>query len=413
MIIFKLIKESLRLAIDALVSNKLRTILSLLGITIGIFAMISVFAVVDSLERQIRENIESLGSDIIYIQKFSWDWENEPWWKVNRRPHPDLNEYRMVKRLSNAAETVAMNVNGNGQLKYKNNNIGNVSMEGITHEYDDIWNLDIQNGRYFTELESRAGRPVVIIGYDIAENLFSGENPIGKSVKFKDRKLTVIGVLAREGESLFGNSNDNKILMPITMAANFYRLNRYSSDLSIMVKAKEGISNEQLIDELRSIMRSLRKLKPHAEDNFALNQMSMITNDIEQMFSAIHLAGFIIGIFSIIVGGFSIANIMFVSVKERTSIIGIQKSIGAKNYFILFQFLFESIFLCLIGGSFGLLLIYIGTLISNQNVDFQISMSLENVIMGLGISVTIGIISGIVPAWNASQLDPVEAIRTN
>src|SRR5690554_57384 len=414
MIVLRLITESLRLAIDSLVSNKLRTILSLLGITIGIFAMVSVFTVVDSLEKSIKDSVQSLGSDVIYIQKMPWNFDrNQPWWDYIRRPNPVKEEYRMVQKLSNAADAVAFHLSGSGSVKYRNTNIDNVSMDGVTHEYDDIWNLKIEMGRYFTEIESRGGRAVAIVGSEVAENLFPDIDPLDREIKFKGRKLTVIGVLAKEGESMIGNSNDKKIIIPLDMAANFYRLDRNQGGSSIMIKAKENVSNAELIDELRGIMRSIRKLKPKAEDNFALNQMSMITNSIEDMFQAIHLAGFIIGIFSIIVGGFSIANIMFVSVKERTSIIGIQKSLGAKNYFILLQFLFEAIFLCLIGGTFGLLLIYIGTLILTYGIDFEVSMSIGNLLMGVGISIAIGLISGIVPSWNASQLDPVEAIRSN
>lgn len=414
MIVFRLIKESLRLAIDSLVSNKLRTILSLLGITIGIFAMVSVFTVVDSLEKSIKDSVQSLGSDVIYIQKMPWNFSrSQPWWDYIRRPNPVKEEYKMVQKFSNAADAVAMQVSGSGNIKYRNTNINNVSMEGVTHDYNDIWDLKIVTGRYFTELESRAGRSVAIIGAEVADNLFSNINPLDQTINFKGRKLTVIGVLDKEGESMLGSSNDKKIIIPLGMAANFYRLDRYQGGSSIMVKARGDVSNAQLIDELRGIMRSVRKLKPKAEDNFALNQTSMISNSIEGMFQAIHLAGFIIGIFSIIVGGFSIANIMFVSVKERTSIIGIQKSLGAKNYFVLLQFLFEAIFLCLIGGAFGLLLIYIGTLILTYGVDFNVSMSFGNLLMGIGISIAIGLISGIIPSWNASQLDPVEAIRAN
>lgn len=414
MLVLRLIKESLLLALDSLRANKLRTILSLLGITIGIFAMVSVFTVVDSLENSVKESVQSLGNDMIYVQKMPWDFSrDQPWWDYIRRPNPVKEEYKMLKKLTHSASAIAMQVMGSGTVKYRNTSIDNINLNGVTYEYNEISNLEIGEGRYFTELESRSGRPVAIVGSTIAENLFSDGNALSKSIKFKGRKLTVIGVLRKEGESMIGNSNDNTLLIPLGMAANFYRIDKNNSGTSIIVKAKDGVSNGQLMDELRGNMRSIRKLKPKAKDNFALNQMSMITNSIEGMFTAINFAGFIIGIFSIIVGGFSIANIMFVSVKERTSIIGIQKSLGAKNYFVLLQFLFEAIFLCLIGGIFGLLLIYLGTVISTHFADFKISMGIGNVMMGLGISIGIGLVSGIIPSWRASRLDPVEAIRAN
>lgn len=414
MLYLRLVKESFLFAIDSLIVNKLRTTLSLLGITIGIFAMVSVFTMVDSLENNVRSSIQSLGDNVVYVQKMPWSFDkDQPWWDYIRRPHPQVEEYKMVKKLSQNADAVAMMIAGGATVKYKNNSIENISAMGITQEYNEIWDLKIEKGRYLTELESRTGRPVAILGADIAENLFSGLDPIGKKFKLKGRKMEVIGVLEKEGESMMGNSNDKNVFMPMQFSRNFFQLRGRNSGAIIMVKAKEGISNNALIDELTGIMRSLRKLKPKAKDNFALNQLSMLSQGFDSLFSVINIAGFVIGIFSIIVGGFSIANIMFVSVKERTSLIGIQKSLGAKNYFILFQFLFESVFLCLIGGAVGLLLIFIGTLLITYGLDFEVTLGINNILLGLGLSAAIGIISGIIPSLRASSLDPVEAIRSN
>ena len=414
MLYLRLIKESFLFAIDSLIVNKLRTILSLLGITIGIFAMVSVFTMVDSLENNVRSSIQSLGDNVIYIQKMPWDFDsNQPWWDYIRRPDPKIEEFKMVKKLSQNADAVAMLIAGNGTVKYLNNSIENISGMGVTQEYNRIWDLKIQQGRYLTELENRTGRPVAILGATVANNLFSGKDPIGKRFKFNGRKLEVIGVLEKEGESMMGKSNDENVFMPLQFARNFFQIRGRNSGAIIMVKAKEGVSNLALTDELTGIMRSLRKLKPKAKDNFALNELSMLSKGFDGIFSVINLAGFIIGLFSIIVGGFSIANIMFVSVKERTSLIGIQKSLGAKSYFILFQFLFESIFLCLIGGAVGLLLIFLGTLLLTYGLDFKVTLGINNITLGLGLSAGIGIISGIIPSLRASRLDPVEAIRSN
>ncbi len=414
MLYFRLIKESFLFALDSLIVNKLRTILSLLGITIGIFAMVSVFTMVDSLENNIRGSVQSLGDNVIYIQKMPWNFApDQPWWDYIRRPHPKIEEYKMVQKMSQNAEAVAMALGGGATVKYKNNSIENISGMGVTHEYNLIWDLKIEQGRYLTELESRTGRPVAIIGADIAENLFPGTDPIGKKFKLKGRKLEVIGILEKEGQDMMGNSKDKNVFMPLQFARNFFQIRGHNSGTIIMVKAKENVSNNELIDELTGIMRSARKLKPKVKDNFALNELSMISNVFDGMFSFINTVGFIIGLFSIVVGGFSIANIMFVSVKERTSLIGIQKSLGAKNYFILFQFLFESIFLCLIGGIVGLILIFIGTLLMTYGADFEVTLGIKNLLIGLGLSSVIGIISGIIPSVRASRLDPVEAIRSN
>lgn len=413
MLILRLIKESFLFAIDSLIVNKLRTILSLLGVTIGIFAMVSVFTMVDSLENNVRSSIQSLGDNVIYIQKMPWQFDaNTPWWDYIRRPQPNMQDFKMVSKLTKSSDAIAMLAGTMGAVKYKSTSIDNITMNGVTYEYNRIWDLKIEKGRYLTNLESRTGIPVAILGAEIAENLFPETEPIGKQIKYKGRKLDVIGVLEKEGEGMFGNSNDKNIFVPLMFVRNFINLNSRNSGSIIMVKAKEGVSNRELIDELTGVMRSIRKLKPKAKDNFALNQLSMLSQAFDGIFSVINIAGFAIGIFSIIVGGFSIANIMFVSVKERTSLIGIQKSLGAKNYFILLEFLFESIFLCLIGGSVGLLLIFLGTLFVQYGLDFEVTLGLNNIALGLGISVAIGLISGIIPSWSASQLDPVEAIRS-
>ena len=414
MIIIRLIRESFLFAIDSMIVNKLRTFLSLLGITIGIFAMVSVFTLIDSLKNNIEDSINSLGSNMIFIQKMPWSFDpNQPWWDYIRRPNPDINEYRMVKKLSQNAEVVALMVEGSLNLKHQNSSYDNADTKGITDGFLEINNLKIEKGRYFTELELRNGRPVVIIGTDIDEKLFAGQEAIGKRIKIKGRKVEVIGVLEKEGDGMGFSSNDDVIFVPVQFARNFFHVKGRNARVSILVKAKENVSNEALTDELTGIMRSLRKLKPKAKDNFALNEQSMLSQGFDKMFGVINMAGFSIGIFSIIVGGFSIANIMFVSVKERTGLIGIQKSLGAKNYFVLLQFLFESVFLCLIGGAVGLFLIFLGTLLLTYGLDFEISMGLNNILMGLGISATIGIISGIVPSFRASRLDPVAAIREN
>ncbi len=414
MLLLRLIKESLFFALDSLIVNKLRTVLSLLGITIGIFAMISVFTLVDSLENNIKSSIQGLGDNVIYVQKWPWSFDpGQPWWDFIRRPVPKYEEFKMLKRRCQSAEHVAMIISGGTTLKYQSNSIDGAAFVGGTHEYNDIWDLKIAQGRYMTEIESQAGRPVAVVGADIANNLFGGTSAIGKRFKFKGRKVEVIGVLEKEGESMLGNSNDKNVFLPFAFTRNIFDMKRENMNATIMVKTKDGVSNAQLKDELTGIMRSLRKLKPKEGDNFALNELSLLSQGFEQLFSVVGIAGGVIGIFSIIVGGFSIANIMFVSVKERTSLIGIQKSLGAKNYFILLQFLFESVFLCVLGGLVGLFIIFLGTLIFKYGLDFDISLGLNNISLGLSISVSIGIISGIIPAWSASRLDPVEAIRAN
>ena len=414
MILLKILQESFRFAIQALIGNKLRTLLSLLGVTIGIFAIISVFAVVDSLEKNIRNSVESLGENVVFVTKWPWSMGGDyPWWKYYQRPLPTIQELAALEQRLEMAEAVTFVAGaGNKTAKFESNDVDGIGVAGVSHGYQDVYGFELSSGRYFSLLESATGKPVAIIGANIAEVLFEGDNPLGKVIKFMGQKATVIGVFDKAGDSIIGNSDDDNIVIPVKFARNFLRLNSESTNPMFMVKAKEGVSNEQLKGDLTRVMRSVRRLSPKSDDDFALNETSILSNGIDMMFGVIDLAGIIIGGFSLLVGGFGIANIMFVSVKERTNIIGIQKAIGAKNYFILLQFLFEAILLCLIGGALGILLVYGGTLLANTYIDFGIALSTKNVITGLWVSVLIGIISGMIPAVSASKLDPVEAIRS-
>ncbi len=414
MIFLGLFRESILFAINALVVNKLRTFLSLLGITIGIFAIITVFTIVDSLEQNLRKSVQSLGDDVVFVQKWPWTFGPDyPWWKYMNRPVPDYTELDDILRKCDGAESAAFVINANITVKYKSSSIENVSIICASHQYDRVKNFEIDEGRYFTEIESSAGRPVAIIGDVIAKALFPYHSPVGQMIKVNGSKVMVIGVFKKEGESILGGSSDTQVLVPIQYARSLIDIRSDNLDPEIMVRAKKGISNDDLIDELTGLMRSIRKLHPKADDNFALNQTSLISNQFDSLFNMVGIAGWIIGGFSILVGGFGIANIMFVSVKERTNIIGIQKSLGAKNYFILLQFIFESVFLSLLGGIFGLLIVYVITLTAGDTFGMEISLSRSNIILGFTISILIGLVSGFVPAYGASQLDPVEAIRAS
>jgi putative ABC transport system permease protein len=401
-------------AISALNENKLRTFLSQMGITVGIFAIISVLTVVDSLERNIRSSVQSLGDNTVYVQKWPWGGgggEYE-WWEYWRWPSPRYDEMIKLEKRLTTAKAVAFGASMSTTVKYLSNTIENVGMFGVSHGYKDIWSFELEHGRFFTEGESASGRNLAILGYDISENLFRGENPVGKSIKVYGRKMTVIGVFEKEGSSMVGNSMDELVVVPVLYLDRLMDIDNERMDPLIMVRAYDEIPVEQLKAELRGVMRSIRRLQPKADDNFSLNEISVVSQGLTNMFNIIGTAGWIIGGFAILVGGFGIANIMFVSVKERTTIIGIQKSLGAKNFFILFQFLFEAIIHSLVGGTIGLLIVFALSLMAARSMDFAITMSMGNVMTGISISVFIGVVSGLAPAISASRLDPVEAIRT-
>ena len=412
MIILRLLRESFDFAIQAIIVNKLRTMLTLLGITIGIFSVISVFTVVDSLEHKIESSISELGSNVVYIQKWPWEFSMDfPWWKYVDRPVSKVREADEIIKRSQLTEAVSFVMSINKKVQSETSSSENTTVMGVMHDFDKTWAFSIEQGRYFSETELVSGRNVALIGPEIANVLFLNSVPLGKQIKIWGSKIQIIGVFKKKGEDSFGESTDNIVVLPARFIANYEVVDSEFNNPMIIVKAKENVSNEDLRQELRGIMRSIRKLKPYQEDNFAINESNMINKGFEQLFSILSLAGWFIGIFSLIVGGFGIANIMFVSVVERTNQIGIQKSLGAKRFFILSQFLFEAIFLSLIGGAFGLVLIFLGTLASTYLLDFSISLYLSNILLGLFVSFIIGIISGIVPAYKASILDPVEAIR--
>ncbi|MDF2435905.1 MAG: FtsX-like permease family protein [Bacteroidota bacterium] len=414
MVFWSLFKESVIFALQALIGNKLRSILSLLGITIGIFAVIMVFTIVDSLEQNLRKSVQSLGNDVVFIQKWPWTFgPNYPWWKYMNRPVPDYKELNYILDNCDGAQAAAFMVYASTTIKHQSSSIENVTVICASHQYDRVKNFEIADGRYFTDVESASGRPVAVIGDVLARVLFPNQSPLGQTIKVRGAKVMVIGVFKKEGESILGGSPDTQVLLPVNYARSLIDVNDEDLDPQIMVRAKDGITNDELISELTGLMRSRRRLNPLEEEDFALNQTSLISNQFDSLFDVVGIAGWIIGGFSILVGGFGIANIMFVSVKERTNIIGIQKSLGAKNYFILMQFLFESVFLSVIGGFIGLLIVYLLTLLAGDSMGMEIQLSKSNIILGFTISILIGVVSGFVPAYGASQLDPVEAIRSS
>ena len=413
--------ESFLFAWRALKSNLLRTILSLLGVTIGIFAIITVLTLVDSLEKNIKDSLNFLGTGVIYIEKWPFVADNSgeyKWWEFWRRPNASYNEYQFLQaNLKNDNGMSIFAVRGNMVIKRGNNSIGQARLVGGALGYSTLFQVDIEQGRFPSPEEISSGKNIAIIGYEIANALFpNGENTIGKVIKVKNLKYIVVGVIKKEGQSFMGTpSNDYAVIIPYQSFRKLYQTGTGAWDETTSRIGVKGFETDiglvELENEVRGLLRVRRGLRPTEKDNFALNRPEAIANVISGVFDVVGLAGWIIGGFSILVGGFGIANIMFVSVKERTSIIGLQKSLGAKNYFVLFQFLFEAVFLSLIGGLAGLLLVYLITFIPLGNL--VVTLTIKNIVLGLGVSSAIGLVSGIVPAAMAARLDPVIAIRAS
>ena len=414
MLIFRLIIESFRFAYSSLVVNRLRTVLSLLGITIGIFCIISVFTIIDSLERTVRESMSKLGSNVIYVQKWPWGvppGETEyPWWKYLNRPEPKLGETTDILQRSSLAQYAVFNYGFSVTIKNGGNVAESVTIIGASYGLIEAWSLKIAVGRPVTEQEFNAGANFVMLGSDIAESLFPAGNAVGKFIKIQGFTLFVAGKFEKMGDDVFGTSMDKRVLIPAKFAARMVDP-RTVSGQSIIVKGKADVPVTRLSEELEGIMRSIRRIKPAAENDFALNEVSLISGQLDGLFKVFNVAGWIIGGFAILVGGFGIANIMFVSVKERTKIIGLQKAMGAKSRFILLEYLFEASILSLFGGIIGLLIIWLLTFVVSKVYDFNLILSVGNIVTGLTISIVIGLIAGLVPARAAAHLDPVTAMN--
>jgi len=416
MLAIRLVFESIRFALNALRTNLLRTILSLLGVTIGIFAIIAVLTLVDSLENSIHKSLNFLGSDNINVEKWPYGFGGGvyPWWKYIQRPYPDYNDYRFLeKNLQNSTGITIISTKRNSIVKVGSNSSDGVNLVGTSYGYKDVFELPIESGRYFSNQEVEGAANVVIIGARLRKELFPFESPLGKEIKIRGLKYIVIGTIKEEGKSLLEMpSSDDNVLLPYKSFKKFVFVGRRrgnSSTISVKgLKTDDGL--EKLEGELQGLMRSKRGLKPKQEDDFALNRPEAIANFIGRTFDVLSIAGWIIGSFSILVGGFGIANIMFVSVRERTNIIGIQKSLGAKNNFILYQFLFEPVFLSILGGLIGMFLVFLLTFADLGSLDLTISM--QNIIIGVSVSGVIGVLAGVIPASKASRMDPVVAIRS-
>lgn len=414
LVYLRLLKESFGFAMNALRNNKLRTFLSLLGVTIGIFSIIAVLAAVDSLDKKIKNDLSSLDKNTIYLTSQSFGPTDVPRWKRQQFPAVNNEEFQYLKgALSNVENSCFQYFVNSENIKAGSKTSLNVNVVPVSYEFADIQRMEIDQGRFFNEAESNAANQVVVIGYDIAKNLFDDFNPIGKTVRMYGQRFTVIGVTKKKGMSLgLGESDDVSAFIPSNFTRKLYGNNTDRVLPVIVIKPEKGIDVDALKAEIAQKLRNYRGVKSDEINNFFINILSGFTNMIDGIISQMNIMGWIISGFSLLVGGFGIANIMFVSVKERTNLIGIQKSLGAKNKFILFQFLFEAIILCLIGGIIGLILVWIIAKILTNALDFEFVLGMGNIILGTGLAVLIGLIAGILPAISASKLDPVEAIRT-
>jgi len=414
LVYLRLFSESFSFALNALRNNKLRTFLSLLGITIGIFSIIGVLAAVDSLDKSIKEQLSGLDSNTMYLARFSFGPTDVPRWKRMQFPEVSYNEFKYLKSNLNNVEHVAFQIFARREnITFESKSVNSVNTVVVSNEFEDIQALKFSEGRFYNESESISGKPVVVIGAEIANQLFDGLNPLGKKVRIYGQKFSVIGVVKKEGSGLFGDSNDVSIFIPANYVRNRFGDNNKSFNNVVIIKPDGDADVDEVKAEINYMMRSQRGLKPDDINPFFISIISGLQDAIDGIISTLNIIGWVISGFSLLVGGFGIANIMFVSVKERTNLIGIQKSLGAKNKFILFQFLFEAVILSVLGGIVGIFMVWLASLAATAIAgDFTFILSLFNIFLGFALSTFIGLLSGVIPAISASRLDPVEAIRT-
>lgn len=410
----EIVTSSFKMALQELWKNKLRTFLSLFGITIGIFCIIGVLATVNSLEHNIQNEVKSLGTNTIYLDK--WDYTagggpDFPYWKYINRPSPKYEEMKQITERTPSAKYIAFKIDVQDNLEYENNSLSGVVLYGISEQFKDIQPIEVQTGRYISDAEFGHGSNVMVIGIEVAEKLFgSAERAVGKLATARGKKMQVVGVIKKQGKTMIGGWGfDQNVVLPYKFARNIVDERR--ADPLIMIQGQDNLSSKALKDDLTGTMRALHKLTPTKEDDFALNDINDFSAAISQAFVSLNIGGWAIAALSLIVGMFGVANIMFVSVRERTSQIGLKKAIGAKSRVILTEFLLESAFLCIIGGLIGLTLVFLLTQILTRVLNFPVFISTANMALAIIICIIVGILAGFIPASQAARMDPVAAIR--
>lgn len=403
---FTEIKEGIIISLNSIRANKVRSFLATLGIVIGIMTVTTLQTAIEGINRAFEKSISAVGADVLYIQKFEWFGKDD--WEVYRnRRDITWQEYENFAANMNGAESVCPTVGSQALVNYQDFTSENIPVFGTTEEYQKTLGLDVDDGRFFTKRESDGGWGVCVIGYDIKESFFQSIDPIGKVIQINGHNFKIIGTYAKMGSMLGLFSLDNRIIIPIN---KFFKIFGTKRSLTINVKASTVDALDDTKEEVRSVMKRARRIPIGGKDDFGINQQEAFKQTYESLTGLIKTIGTAITLLSLIVGSIGIANIMFVSVKERTKEIGIRKAIGAKRVTIMLQFLIEAVTICVVGGLIGLLIALPISFIINAFL-LPTAMPLWVVVLALGISAFAGIVAGFFPALSASKLDPVDALR--
>ncbi len=399
------VKEGLIIAFRAIRANKMRSVLTTLGIVIGIVSVTLMATAIEGVDRAFAKSASAFGSKVLYIQKFPW-MGGDDWWRYRNRKDMKVEFADYITRQATTIDAVAPAVSTRKDTRFGSRVMLETIITGTTHDYQEASGTTIKDGRFFSSEESEGGRPVCAIGANVAEQLFPNIDPIGQTIKVGGYPYRVLAVFEKQG-GLFGAfTSDNRIYMPIYSFMSHYGSRR---DVTLNVRVASNVDIDDAKEELRGIMRKARHLRPGQEDDFNINEQTLLTQVFSAVTAVIAGVGFFITGLSLFVGGIGIMNIMFVSVTERTKEIGIRKAIGARRRTILFQFLVESAVICLIGGLIGLIIAYPLSLIADQFLPTAMPISV--VVIALMVSLMVGVISGFLPAYRASKMDPVEALR--
>ncbi len=401
-------KEGFFIALRALRANKVRALLTMLGIVIGVASVVLMTTAIKGIDTSFQSGMSSLGSDVLYIDKWAW-FENKPWWELRNRKNIEMEEFDKFASLVKLPKAVAPTTISMQTVKVGDTRVENVFVTGSTADYLKTTNFSFAMGRFFNEIEGRGSRYTAVIGSDIAENLFPLGNALDKEIKIGGYTYKVIGVLEKQGSFILGSFNpDKQVYIPIGTIFKHFSNNSFRS-ITINVRASNPLLLDETKEEAIAVMRKVRGLTYDQPDDFSINQQEGLKNNIDSVVGVIQIAGLFITGLSLFVGAIGIMNIMFVSVKERTKEIGIRKAIGAKRRTILGQFLMEASFICLLGGMVGLVIAILASMAVNQFIPTEIQY--DAFVLAISISLITGLVAGLAPAYTAAKMDPVDALR--